>query len=103
LIYCSITFALKPVWFTLSTISFSLTLPESKKTFYAAVTGTVVVALCCFTPILVITLSAIGLSVFTPYLDYVLLPTLVLLIILTVMSYLRWKKYSRSGNQSSQV
>jgi mercuric ion transport protein len=51
----------------------------SKKTFYAAVVGTVLVALCCFTPILVITLAAVGMSAFTPYLDYVLLPALVLM------------------------
>jgi mercuric ion transport protein len=64
----------------------------SKKTFYAAVAGTILVALCCFTPILVIALAAVGMSAFTPYLDYVLLPALVLLIVLTVLSYLRWKK-----------
>ena len=64
----------------------------SKKTFYAAVAGTVLVALCCFTPILVITLATVGLSAFTPYLDYVLLPALVLMIALTFVSYLRWKK-----------
>ncbi len=75
----------------------------SKKTFYAAVAGTVLVALCCFTPILVITLAAVGLSVFTPYLDYVLLPALILLIVLVIVSYLRWKKYNRSGVQGSQV
>jgi len=63
-----------------------------KKTFCAAVAGTVLVALCCFTPILVIALAAVGLSVFTPYLDYVLLPALVMMIVLTVVSYLKWKK-----------
>lgn len=67
----------------------------SKKGFYAALGGTVVVALCCFTPVLVITLGAIGLSAFTPYLDYVLLPGLVVLIALTVISYSRWRKSSR--------
>jgi mercuric reductase len=33
--------------------------------FYAAVAGTVVVALCCFTPVLVIALAAIGLGALT--------------------------------------
>ncbi len=75
----------------------------SKKTFYAAVSGTVLVALCCFTPILVIALATVGLSAFTPYLDYVLFPALVLLIILAVVSYVRWKKHSRSGVQGSMV
>ena len=63
----------------------------SKRTFYAAVAGTVLVALCCFTPILVITLAAVGLSAFTPYLDYILLPALVMLIVLALVSYGRWK------------
>jgi mercuric ion transport protein len=64
----------------------------SKKGIYTALAGTVLVALCCFTPILVITLGAVGLAVLNPYLDYVLLPGLVLMIIVTVISYIRWKK-----------
>lgn len=63
----------------------------SKKGMYAALGGTIVVALCCFTPILVISLGIVGLSAFTPYLDYVLLPAFVLLIVLTFISYRRWK------------
>jgi mercuric ion transport protein len=58
----------------------------------AALAGTVLVAICCFTPILVILLGAVGLSTFTPYLDMVLLPALVIMIVLTIVSYLRWHK-----------
>lgn len=68
----------------------------SKKGFYAALAGTAAVALCCFTPILVITLGVIGLSSFTPYLDYILLPGLAILIVLTFVSFWRWKKASKS-------
>jgi mercuric ion transport protein len=64
----------------------------SKKGLYAALAGTILVALCCFTPILVITLGAVGLSTFTPYLDYVLLPALAILIVLTFISYNKWRK-----------
>lgn len=64
----------------------------SKKGIYAAVTGTIIVALCCFTPILVISLGVVGLSAFTPFLDYVLLPALVLMVALGFISYRRWKK-----------
>ena len=64
----------------------------SKKGLYAAVAGTVLVALCCATPILVITLGAIGLSAFTPYLDYMLMPALIILIIIAWASYSRYKK-----------
>ena len=64
----------------------------SKKGIYAALAGTVLVALCCFTPILVILLGAVSLASLTPYLDFVLLPALVLMIIITVSSYIRWRK-----------
>ena len=64
----------------------------SKKGLFAALAGTVLIALCCFTPILVIMLGAIGLSVFTPYLDFVLLPALCIMIALTIVSFLRWRK-----------
>jgi mercuric ion transport protein len=64
----------------------------SKKGLIAAIGGTILVALCCFTPILLIVLGAVGLSAFTPYLDYVLLPALTLMIAVTVFAYLRWKK-----------
>lgn len=64
----------------------------SKKGIYVTLAGTLFIAICCFTPILVITLGAVGFSAFTPYLDYVLLPALVLLIILTFISYKKWRK-----------
>jgi mercuric ion transport protein len=64
----------------------------SKKGMLAALTGTVLVALCCFTPILVVLLGFVGLSAITPYLDVVLLPALVIMIVLTILSYLRWRK-----------
>jgi len=58
----------------------------------AAAIGTVVVALYCFTPLLVLVLGIVGLSFLTPYLDYVLLPALVVLLAVTIISYQQWKK-----------
>jgi mercuric ion transport protein len=55
-----------------------------------SVIGTVLVALCCFTPILVILLGTLGLAALTGYLDYVLLPALVFFIGLTF--YALWQK-----------
>ncbi|MFC4273090.1 mercury resistance system transport protein MerF [Sneathiella chungangensis] len=52
--------------------------------------GTVVAALCCFTPVLVILLGAVGLSAALGLLDYVLLPALALFIAITV--YALWKR-----------
>lgn len=40
------------------------------------VIGSAVAALCCFTPVLTVTLGIIGLGAVTGYLDYVLLPAL---------------------------
>jgi len=45
--------------------------------------GSVLMALCCFTPILVILLGVVGLSALTGYLDGVLLPALAVFIGLT--------------------
>lgn len=65
---------------------------QYKRTFLAALIGTAVVAVCCFTPVLVILLGIVGLSAFTLYLDYVLVPALLVLVILTIVSYRKWKR-----------
>lgn len=59
----------------------------------ASLIGTVIVALCCFTPILVVLLGAVGLAALTGYLDYVLLPALAIFIGLTVYAVWRKKQY----------
>jgi mercuric ion transport protein len=64
--------------------------------FIASLVGTGVVALCCFTPVLVILLAAVDLAAFTPYLDFVLFPALAALILLTVTAYRKWRNASRS-------
>ena len=46
--------------------------------------GTVIAALCCFTPVLVILFGAVGLSALLGWLDYVLLPALAFFVVLTV-------------------
>lgn len=46
--------------------------------------GTAITALCCFTPVLVILLGAVGLSAIVPALDFVLLPALALFTAITV-------------------
>ena len=63
-----------------------------KRSFLAAAIGTAVVALCCFTPLLVLVLGVVGLGALTPYLDYVLFPALVVLLIVTIVAYRRWRK-----------
>lgn len=58
----------------------------------ASIIGTVLVALCCLTPILVILLGAVGLSALTGYLDYALLPALAASIGLTIYAVRRNQK-----------
>ena len=65
---------------------------HSKKAFISAVVGTVLVALCCFTPVLVLVLSVLGVGFLTPYLDYVLFPALVVMLIVTVLAYRKWQR-----------
>ena len=69
-----------------------------KKKFFAALAGTALVALCCFTPILVVLFGVVGFSAFTPYLDLVLLPALIIMMVVSIVSFLRWRKQAK--NQS---
>lgn len=52
--------------------------------------GTIIAALCCFTPLLVLLLTAVGLSAIIGYLDLVLLPALVIFVLITV--YAAWMR-----------
>ena len=54
--------------------------------------GTVVAALCCFTPILVILLSFVGFSALTGYLDYLLLPALGVFIVILAIGLWRLRR-----------
>ena len=54
--------------------------------------GTIVTAICCFTPILVVGLSAIGLAGLIGGLDFVLFPALLFFLGLT--GYALWRRRS---------
>ena len=56
------------------------------------VIGSVIAMLCCFTPILVVTLGALGLASLVGLLDYVLFPVLILFLGLTAHAVLRRKR-----------
>lgn len=58
------------------------------------VAGTVIAALCCFTPVLVVLLSTVGLSAVVGWLDYVLLPALALFVGLTFYAVARRRRAS---------
>jgi hypothetical protein len=53
--------------------------------------GTVVTLVCCFTPVLLILLGAVGLGAFTGYLDFILLPVLAVFTGLTIYAFTKQK------------
>lgn len=66
-------------------------LVSTNKHLKCSVIATIIVALCCFTPILVIALSTVGLIAVIAYLDMVLLPLLAFMIGLTIFLFLKRK------------
>lgn len=69
---------------------------DDRKLLRIGIVGTVVAALCCFTPLLVILLGALGLSAAVGWLDLVLLPALAAFVALTL--YALWRRSRRAGS-----
>lgn len=63
--------------------------------------GSVIAAICCFTPVLVILFGAVGLSWAVGYLDYVLLPALAAFVALTVYAAWRIARNRASGGNET--
>jgi len=70
-----------------------MTEQTDRKLIATGIVGTVIAALCCFTPVLVVLLGAVGLSAWLRWLDYVLLPALAFFVALTV--YAVWRRQRR--------
>lgn len=60
------------------------------------VIGSAILALCCFTPVLVVLFGIVGLSAVLGWLDYVLLPALAVFLGLTI--YAVWRRQNRLKN-----
>ena len=69
----------------------------NKKLLTTGVTGTVVAALCCFTPVLVILFGAIGLSAWLGWIDYVLFPALGIFVLLTIYAVYQRSRQSEAS------
>ncbi|HCE25243.1 MAG TPA: mercury resistance system transport protein MerF [Hyphomonas sp.] len=69
---------------------------QDKNLLKIGMVGTVITALCCFTPLLVILVSAVGLSAILGVLDIVLLPALAIFIGIT--GYALWKLKHKTSN-----
>lgn len=62
------------------------------KLLLTGIVGTLVAALCCFTPLLVVLLGTVGLSAMLGWLDVVLLPALAVFAGLTVYALARRRR-----------
>lgn len=65
---------------------------NEKKLLRTGIVGTEIAALCCFTPLLVVVLGAVGLSPALGWLDYLLLPSLAFFVGLTIYAVYRRQK-----------
>lgn len=66
--------------------------PMKDKLLVTGVAGTVIAALCCFTPLLAILLGAVGLSAVLGWLDFVLLPALAIFVGITIYAIVRRRR-----------
>ena len=62
---------------------------NDKSLLKVGVIGTIIAALCCFTPVLVVLFGVVGLSAVVGYLDYVLLPALAVFVFITIYAVIR--------------
>ena len=69
---------------------------SDRRLLTTGIVGTVIVALCCFTPALVLLLAFVGLSAMLGWLDYVLFPALAFFIALT--AYAVWRRQRHIKN-----
>ena len=73
---------------------------SDRKLLATGIVGTVIAALCCFTPLLVVLLGAVGLSAWLGWLDYVLFPALGIFIIIALYAVVR--RLRRKGASGAQ-
>ena len=69
---------------------------SDRRLLTTGIIGTVIVALCCFTPVLVVLFGLVGLSAVLGLLDYVLFPALAFFIGLTI--YAVWRRQRTTRN-----
>ena len=70
---------------------------DDRKVLATGATGSVIAAICCFTPALAILLGAAGLSAWLLWIDYALLPALVMFLGVTGYGvYLRQQNRARA-------
>ena len=69
---------------------------SERRLLITGIVGTIIAALCCFTPVLAVLLGFVGLSALLGWLDVVLLPALAVFIGLTI--YAVWRRQRNTRN-----
>jgi len=70
-------------------VAVNILLLKNTSLLKTGIIGTILTALCCFTPALVVILSAAGFSVVIGYLDFILMPLLVIFVLICLIAF--WK------------
>ena len=65
---------------------------QDKTILKTGAVGTIIAAICCFTPFLVVVLGAVGLSAWLGWLDFVLLPALGICVLILAYGIYRVRK-----------
>lgn len=73
-----------------------------KKLLRCGCVGTVVTAICCFTPALVILFGALGVSAWLGWIDYVLFPALAVFLALTGYALYAGTRKADAGSASDE-
>ena len=72
--------------------------PRTSRLLKLGIIGTVITALCCFTPVLVVLFGVLGLAGLVGYLDYVLFPLLAVFLLLVVVGAVRFSSRTTSAS-----
>lgn len=76
---------------------------KNRRLLRAGVIGTLIAALCCFTPVLVILFGVVGLSALTEYLDFVLFPALFFFISVTGYALYKQRVDQKASHTSNNT
>lgn len=75
----------------------------SRRLISGGIIGSVVAALCCFTPLLAVFFGAVGLSAWLGYADYVLIPALAFFVLLIGYGIYRQRRNPDAGCDTACV
>ena len=74
---------------------------NERKLLNVGVLGAVVAALCCFSPLLVILLGAVGLSAAVGWLDLVLIPAVEIFVAVAIYAFTRMRRRAGGAEEST--